>query len=239
MRQQSEQGRQHRRPRSRRVSGVPSQSTSSRVARFAYQEDIEPKLNRAVEDLRRGRDREASFQIIHRVFRADLLRFFRRRGLAPEEAEDLVQETFLGVANDIGGFRGEAPFRHWLFALASNCMRRYFRHRDAGKRSGDEVALESVGSLALLENRGGSVLTPLENTMRSERSVRLRRAAIRLPEAMRRCVLLRLEHDYGASEIGLALSLKPATVRVRLYRARRLLRDALVADDVVTASAPG
>lgn len=237
MEQQSEQARHHRPPGLYRLNVEASRSTRPNGAPLALGEDS--TVIRAVDNLRRGRERDASFQVIHRAFRADLLRFFRRRGLALEEAEDLVQETFLGVANDIGGFRGEAPFRHWLFALASNCMRRYFRHRDAGKRSGDEVALESIGPLALLENRAGTGLTPLENTMRSERSVRLRRAAIRLPDAMRRCVLLRLEHDYGASEIGRALSLKPATVRVRLHRARRLLREALITDEAVAARAPG
>ncbi len=210
-----------------RVAGLPSLEIDGLDANGA--------LARAVDALQHGHNREASFRTIFRIFGGELFGFFRYRGLAREEAEDLVQETFLNVVNDIAGYRREAPFRHWLFALASNCMRRYFRYRDAGKRSGEEVTLDAIDHLTGVGWCHESIPSPLDDTMRTERSVRLRRAARQLPEAMRRCVLLRLEGDYGAPEIGRALAINPATVRVRLHRARRLLRHALGDDERLTS----
>ena len=190
------------------------------------------RIDRAAADLAAGRSRETSFRILFFAYHDRLLGFFRRRELTREEAEDLVQESFIAMEKAICSFRREAPFDHWLFGLAANVYRRYRRHGAAEKRRRQEVPLEIVERPAANGARAPEALSPaaaspLDEAIEVERHRLLRRAADQLPRQMRRCAVLRWIEGYETKDIAKILALKPATVRVQLFRARRQLRRVL------------
>ncbi|HSS50135.1 MAG TPA: sigma-70 family RNA polymerase sigma factor, partial [Thermoanaerobaculia bacterium] len=142
---------------------------------------------------------------------------------------DLTQETFLGIYKGIGAFRRDSSFETWLFKIATNAYRKRLRWGVAGKRGAPEVPLEEGGE------EGGAMETlaatdrpaPGEEMLRRERSLVLRQAMDRLPEQMRKCLVLRVDHEMAYKEIAVVLRLSPETVKVHLARARRRLQEEL------------
>jgi RNA polymerase sigma-70 factor (ECF subfamily) len=63
--------------------------------------------------------------------------------------------------------------------------------------------------------------------LQRERSLLLRQAIDRLPDQMRKCLVLRVDHEMKYKEIAVVLRLSPETVKVHLARARRQLQEEL------------
>ena len=88
--------------------------------------------------LQRLQSREAgAWERVHYLFRPTVYAWCLAQGLAPPEAEDVVQEVFLAVAGAIADFRHQRPhdsFRGWLFRITQNKV------RDQQRRSNKQVA---------------------------------------------------------------------------------------------------
>lgn len=142
----------------------------------------------------------------------------------PEEADDLVQETFFRAYRYLDRFDVERAFRPWLFKIGANLCFRHLRRM----RRGGWVSLEEehprTGQTLLdrLENPGAeeAVTRPLE-------TARLGEAIDRLPPLHRTILVLRGVHQLRYEEIAETLGIPVGTVMSRLNRARRALRDLL------------
>lgn len=189
--------------------------------------------NRPITDLE-GRRWERQFQQIYERFYRPVLGFFCKRGFDSDESRDLTQDTFFRIYKGMNGYRGEAKLRTWIFAIAANIYRNRLRDGQTEKRSGREVSLET----SLEEGRPvfgrGSVLgrksqapDVLEGLLTDERRKLLRDALEELPPRMRRCVLLRLDHDLKYREIAAILRVSVETVKAQLFQARQRLHHSL------------
>ena len=165
--------------------------------------------------------REEDFRRLFDLFYPRLVCFFARRGFPPQDCLDLTQETFLGIYRGIGSFRRDSRFETWLFSIATNAFRKRLRRGVAGKREGREVSLEPA------EDARDEAPVPGEDALRKERSRLLREAVEKLPEQMRRCLVLRVYQEMKYREIAALLRLSPETVKVHLFQARRRLREEL------------
>jgi RNA polymerase sigma-70 factor (ECF subfamily) len=180
-----------------------------------------------------GDDREEVFRALFEKFYGPLYRFFTRRAFSPEEAQDLIQETFLRVYRGIASFRQEAKWENWLFQIASNTASKAWRHRSAKKRSGFEVPLdvdadgEPAAELDAELSASSSAAPALRQVLAREGAELLRQAIEELPPQMRRCVRLRVFQDLEHAEIGQLMQIAPATVKVQLFKARKRLQEAL------------
>lgn len=168
-----------------------------------------------------GSPREEDFRRLFDLFYPRLVHFFARRGFPPQDCLDLTQETFLGIYRGIGSFRRDSRFETWLFSIATNAWRKRLRRDVAGKREGREVPLEPA------EDARDEAPAPGEDTLRRERSRLLREAVEKLPEQMRRCLVLRVYQEMKYREIAALLRLSPETVKVHLFQARKRLREEL------------
>lgn len=129
-----------------------------------------------------------------------------------EDAEDVVQETFLRYYTCSRDFETRDHLRAWLLRVAMN------RAKD------------------LLRSAARQRTVPLEPELQGEalpqgESGELLRAVLALPERYRGAVHLYYYEDYSLREIAGILGLPQATVKTRLFRARQLLRQALEEDD--------
>ena len=70
---------------------------------------------------------QESFAPLFKIFAPQLVSFFRSRGRELWLAEDLAQEVMLTVYRKAGQIRDRASFRAWLFKIARNALRRYYR----------------------------------------------------------------------------------------------------------------
>jgi RNA polymerase sigma-70 factor (ECF subfamily) len=173
-----------------------------------------------------GNPPETEFdRLIERYYRP-VSYFFSNRGFSIEESRDLAQETFLGVYKGLDRFRGDASVETWLFKIAANIWRNAIRSRSAEKRDGLEISADAAEETGLA---GESGFDPLDGALSDER-VRLLREAIEvLPAQMRRCLLLRVDHDMKYREIAAVLQISIQTVKSQLFQAKERLKERLAA----------
>jgi len=132
----------------------------------------------------------------------------------PALAEELTQEVFVRAWRKLASFRGESAFSSWLYPLTVNVAlseRRSRRRRDARI-----VATEDP---ARLERR--------PRTPAPEAGFDLEKAIARLPPGARTVFVLHDVEGRTHEEIAALLKLAPGTSKAQLFRARRLLREAL------------
>jgi RNA polymerase sigma-70 factor, ECF subfamily len=155
------------------------------------------------------------------------------------DSSDLVQETLLRAAQNIGQFQGEgeAAWCAWLTRIAEHEVVRQLRvHVGAEKRTVErEQPLEPPGPAADASSRLGqwfarSLSTPSQAAMRNERVLVLAEALGRLPEDYREVLVLRHLEGLDFPEIAGRLGRSHGAVRVLWTRALKKLRDELAGD---------
>ena len=150
-------------------------------------------------------------------FRAEFVRLFRTLILVTgdrSEAEDVAQEAMVRVYErwDRVG-RADSPVAY-LYRTAFNLNRKRLRHLGVRRRRAHAPAPEPPGPAELAEDR--------TDVLRALRS---------LPVGEREAVVLVEWLDLDAEEAGRWLGLAPSSVRGRLHRARKALRDELGGSD--------
>ena len=143
------------------------------------------------------------------------------------EAEDVVQEAYVKAFSSLDQFRGEASLATWLTRIALN--------EALGRRRKRRPMVE----LAVLdaESPGSSQIIPFPlmsadidpERAAAQRQIRqlIEGAIDALPENFRMVFVMREIEAMSVEETAAILTLQPATVKTRLHRARRLLRQAL------------
>lgn len=91
----------------------------------------------------RDGDRLALSVVVRRLY-PDVVRYCAAR-VAPEAAEDVAQEVFVRVVRGVGGFRGEASARTWVFAIARNTCADAVRSR-VRQRGREQVGLPAAAA---------------------------------------------------------------------------------------------
>jgi RNA polymerase sigma-70 factor, ECF subfamily len=146
-----------------------------------------------------------------------------------EQAEDLAQETFIKVLNNIEKYSPEYKFSSWLFKIANNqaidAMRR--KRLDTISMDGSanaSTAAEVEASSFELAAGGENALDELTNR---ELGSAIEQAIATLRPLYRSCILLRHVDGRSYEEIAQMLDLPLGTVKTYIHRARHELRDAL------------
>lgn len=179
-------------------------------------------VNRAIEQLRSGVDKEQSFRVVFDRYYVPVQRFFAKRVFSSEDRLDLTQETFLRVYKGIGGFRGDAQFGTWLFRIAHNTYLKWLRQADR-----PEISLPGEDNDEFDNGPPSNDPTPLDDALDHQRQLLVREAIGDLPDQMRRCTQLRIEQDLSYREIATTMRLSIETVKVHLFQARKKLKKSL------------
>jgi RNA polymerase sigma factor (sigma-70 family) len=144
-----------------------------------------------------------------------------------EDAEDLVQETFVKALRGFSSFRPETNFRAWIFQILRNTFLSSQSRLDRRKTVAldpDETLLELPGTMGTAE----SVLIE-----RADAHLVLH-AIDQLPPAFREVLLLCDVEEMSYKEVAEVLSIPIGTVMSRLTRARKAVRGALAVTTRVT-----
>jgi RNA polymerase sigma-70 factor (ECF subfamily) len=146
-----------------------------------------------------------------------------------QDAEDLVQDTFLKATRSVHRYREGAGVRAWLFRILTNA---YIDRYRRGRREPDVVPLTETGGLvdAFLEARDEPReevprdLAALGEFLRTHVGDEVRAAVEALPPDFRLVLLLRDVEGLSYREIAEALGVPVGTVMSRLFRGRKLLQ---------------
>ena len=146
-----------------------------------------------------------------------------------ETAEDLAQETFIKVLNNIDRYRPEFKFSSWLFKIANNITIDHLRRRqlDTISMEGapDAVTAESARATSIaIASSAPSALEQLESR---ELGGAIEKAIAKLRPEYRACIILRHVEDYSYDEIAEIVKLPLGTVKTYIHRARQELRESL------------
>ena len=144
------------------------------------------------------------------------------RAVGAEDADDLTQDVFLRAYRGLGRFRGQAPPRAWLAAIADNAIKNRYRSRSRFRR-----IFASAPSPEALEDRASGGRSPEESARAGESRGTVQDALSRLPIEFRLPIVLRDLEEWSYEEIAASLSLPIGTVKSRIARGRGQLRTIL------------
>ena len=162
----------------------------------------------------------ALFEIIMRRYNQRLFRAALAILRDEAEAEDVTQDAYVRAYQHLNQFAGRAAFSTWLTRIAVH---------EALARAGRRRQLEDLEGMVMLKGENRRELTshlasPEQQASIGEISKLLEEAILSLPEAYRTVLMLRDVEEMSTAETASALNLTEENVKVRLHRARVLLR---------------
>lgn len=141
-----------------------------------------------------------------------------------EDAEDVLQETFLRVHLALHTFEGRSTIYSWLTRIAVNSALMNMRKRRARPEILFDPQPDSYAEALTFEGRDSSP-NPEEACDLLQRQARLLEAISALSPGLRRPIQMWMRRETSIKEIGRALNLTVAAVKTRLHRARLRLSD--------------
>ena len=166
------------------------------------------------------------FHELVKRYEQKLYNFSLRMCREHQDAEDMVQDTFLNVFKYLKDFRYETKFKNWLYKVAaSSCIKKRRKSKFAPERElsldefrpNDEAeAPDQVPEWAQM---------PLDKLLNAELTGAVHQGILAIPKKYRMVIVLRDIEGFSTAETAQILNLSPANVKVRLHRARLFLRD--------------
>jgi len=172
----------------------------------------------------------ALFELIMRRYNRRLFRIARSVLRDDAEAEDAVQDAYVGAYFKLHQFRGPGGFATWLCRIATNeaLMRR--RGRSRSTLSGLSVLDEPANREAATTDADSPDYNPEAALHEYELHRLLEQAIDALPEVYRAAFVMREVERMSVTETAECLGIEESTVKTRVHRARRLLQRGLTSD---------
>jgi RNA polymerase sigma-70 factor (ECF subfamily) len=142
-----------------------------------------------------------------------------------EEANDLVQETFIKAFGSLKTFDYNYRFSTWLYKIAANCSIDYLRKRRIDSMSLDKPISTKNGDVQM--EIADDTHNPEKDLRSQEQSMGIEEAIDSLPGKYREVIVLRHKEDKSYEEIAIFLEVPVGTVKARIFRARELLKKKL------------
>ena len=145
----------------------------------------------------------------------------------PQDAEDLVQETYLKAYKYYDKFEEGTNLKAWLFKILKNTFINSYRKKQQAPPKADFADIEESFE-TIVRDDGGAARTPEEELLEKVLDEDVQQAIEELPHDYRMVVLLADLEGFAYKEIADILEIPVGTVMSRLYRGRRLLEEALL-----------
>ena len=181
---------------------------------------MDPSTIRLVSDAKRGDT--ASFEALFRVYGDRVYTFLLNLTGSREDAEDLLQETFVTAYRELHTLTENGAFPGWLYTIARNFGVKLIRRQ---KRYRLEHIDDPENGGTMVEAFGAP--NPEELFQREEFLTILRRILQEIPEAPRVAFALVSMEGMSYREASEILGCTEATLRVRMHRARKVIQQKL------------
>ncbi len=168
-----------------------------------------------------------AFDKVHADFRPKVRRYLTRL-VGEREAEDVTQEVFVKISQALETFRGESKLSTWIYRIATNAALDRLRSPSFKKSAVDEsFDISDSCEITDREAKAAEALSPEQQICRKERYECYQDFIDHLPPNYRTVVALSELEDLAANEIAEILGLSVNVVKIRLYRGRARLMEAL------------
>jgi len=161
-----------------------------------------------------------AFEIIIRKYSSVLYKVGRSYGYNHQDVEDLMQETFISAYQHLDKLRNTAYFKTWVTRIMLNeCYRKHLRSASQRSNIGDFIVDENAGiDIAFISDDDAA------NDAKKEFNKVIEDAIKHIPANYSRVFSLRELDGMSTHETALALNITEANVKVRLNRAKAMLR---------------
>jgi RNA polymerase sigma-70 factor (ECF subfamily) len=191
-------------------------------------DDLVPTDNELIDQIRAG-NQDALEKLVTRYEKRVYNLAYRMLG-NKEDAEDVLQDTFLNVVRSIDGFKSRSSFSTWLYRVAANAALTKLRQRSKREKSEGEF-LDEVYSVQSAAHSQARLVDwsdrPAQRLLNEEARHVMDEAINELPEIYRVVFVLRDVEGLPANEVAEVLDLSVPAVKSRLHRARLYLRNRL------------
>ncbi len=165
----------------------------------------------------------SAFEEIVRRFKDQLVNFAYRFLGNIEEAEDIVQETFLRVFRKKNAYRNVAKFSTWIYTITGNLAKTELRRRKRRKL----ISLSSLGFEDKDFELTDTKKSPEESVHELIKDEFIQQAINTLPEKFRGVIIFRDIQELSYEEISKIVNIPLGTVKSRVNRGRLKLQDKL------------
>ena len=163
------------------------------------------------------------FSTIYQEYQPKIQRYLANLS-GEAESSDLTQTVFLKVSRSLDDFRGESSLATWIYRIATNTALDHFGSSLA-KQKGSEQLFDEDGSIDDVPD--SSCQGADREYIRREMTACIRGLVDKLPENYRTVLLLSEFEEITNPEIAVILDISLDTVKIRLHRARTVLRKAM------------
>ncbi len=150
-----------------------------------------------------------AFEYLFNRYRDAIHRLFVQRLGGANDADDLLQETFIKVYINLHRYNAEYTFGQWAYTIARNTFIDFVRRRQDGLSIDDRFAAPA-----------SSAPTPEESFINLQQRTQIEHYLERLTPRYRQLVRMRFFDEYSYEEIAVKLSLPLGTVKTQIHRAR-------------------
>ena len=151
----------------------------------------------------------AAFEYLFDRYRDAIHRLFLQRTGNTEDADDLLQETFIKVYMNLHRYSPEYTFGQWLYTIARNTFIDYVRKRQ------DDLPIDEKFS-----SPASNTPTPEESVISMQQRTQIEHYLERLAPRYRTLIVMRFFDEYSYEEIAANLKLPLGTVKTQIHRAR-------------------
>ena len=188
------------------------------------------KLNQFNRELGEGVD-DSKMQIFQETAMVNLDELYAtalRYTKNEKDAEDLVQETFLKAYNNWDRFEQGTNCRAWLFTILTNTFINKYRRKKKEREILNADDLRPIEQFFFSREKTDFYDNPERETLHKAFSTDVKEALESLSEEFRMVVVLADLNDFSYKEIAHILDCPVGTVMSRLFRGRKMMRQALV-----------
>jgi RNA polymerase sigma-70 factor, ECF subfamily len=166
--------------------------------------------------LRDPASRDKGFILLMDTYKERIYWHIRRLVVVHEDAEDILQETFINVYKFAGSFNGQSQIYTWLYRIATNECIRWMKKQKIKKE-------DMTGQSSQNKERDGYI--PVEE---SEIIIKFQQAIQQLPEKQRIVFNLRYYDDLNYEEIGQILNSSVNTLKTNYHYAAEKIKDFMI-----------
>lgn len=157
--------------------------------------------------------KQAIFHIIVKIVRNE------------EEAQDLVQETFIKAFGSLKSYNSNFRFTTWLYKIAANSSIDFIRKKKLQTYSIDQPLNTRNGQVSI--ELPDLSFHPERDLTAKQKRLSISEAIDSLPEKYRQVIVMRHQEDKSYEQIAAILHVPVGTVKARIFRARELLKKKL------------
>lgn len=157
--------------------------------------------------------KEKGFRLMMDTYKERIYWHIRRLVVSHEDAEDILQETFINAYRFIGSFNGKSKIYTWLYRIATNECIKLFRDKKRMNRNMEELTENLTQKLTESAAEGGDEIL-----------IKFQNAILRLPEKQRLVFTLRYYDDLSYEEISSILKTSVSSLKTNYHYAQEKIK---------------